>query len=78
VVLSQQLTRVGELRRKKLLIRCLLAIAVALLLGAGAAAQPAAGAGCDRDCLIGIAEQQYLDALVAKDPKRLPLAVTVK
>lgn len=28
---------------------------------------------CDRDCLIGIAEQ-YLDALTAKDSKRLPLA----
>lgn len=28
---------------------------------------------CDRDCLIGIAEQ-YLDALAAKDPKRAPLA----
>ena len=28
---------------------------------------------CDRDCLIGIAEQ-YLDALAAKDLKRLPLA----
>jgi hypothetical protein len=28
---------------------------------------------CDRDCLIGIAEQ-YLDALAAKDSKRLPLA----
>jgi hypothetical protein len=28
---------------------------------------------CDRDCLIGIAEQ-YLDALAAKDSKRLQLA----
>jgi hypothetical protein len=28
---------------------------------------------CDRDCLIGISEQ-YLDALVAKDPKKAPLA----
>lgn len=28
---------------------------------------------CDRDCLIGISEQ-YLDALAAKDPKRLTLA----
>ena len=28
---------------------------------------------CDRDCLIGIAEQ-YLDALAAKDPKKAPLA----
>src|SRR5688500_6457102 len=30
---------------------------------------------CERDCLIGIAEQ-YLDALAAKDSKRLPLAGT--
>ena len=28
---------------------------------------------CDRECLIGISEG-YLDALAAKDPKRLPLA----
>jgi hypothetical protein len=35
-----------------------------------AAAQ--AGA-CDRECLIGIAEQ-YLDALVAREPSKLPLA----
>ena len=27
---------------------------------------------CDRECLIGISEQ-YLDALAAKDPKRLTL-----
>ena len=47
---------------------------------ANAAGQPgrAGGAACDRECLIGVAEQ-YLDALVAKDPKRLPLAnATVK
>jgi hypothetical protein len=38
----------------------------------GVAAAQGSG-GCDRDCLIGIAEQ-YLDALVAKDPSKLPLA----
>jgi hypothetical protein len=32
---------------------------------------------CDRTCLEGVAEQ-YLDALAAKDPKKLPLASTVK
>lgn len=32
---------------------------------------------CDRECLIGISEQ-YLDALVAKDPKRLPLTGNIK
>ncbi len=46
-----------------------------VLLGGVAAAQ---GGICDRDCLTGIAEQ-YLDALVAKDPSKLPLAnATVK
>jgi hypothetical protein len=39
---------------------------------------PAAAQGrCDRACLEGIAEQ-YLDALVAKDPKKLPLAGNVR
>ena len=36
-----------------------------------------AQATCDRACLEGIAEQ-YLDALVAKDPKKLPAAASVK
>ena len=44
---------------------------------AAAQANRAAGAGCDRDCLIGVSEQ-YLGALVAKDAKRLPLAANVK
>src|SRR5262245_62785600 len=51
-----------------------------LVLCAGLAAsdrQARAQGGCDRSCLEGIAEQ-YLDALVAKDPKKLPLAGTVK
>ena len=40
--------------------------------------RPAVAQGrCDRACLEGIAEQ-YLDALVAKDPKRLPVAGGVK
>jgi hypothetical protein len=42
-----------------------------IVLGGVAAAQ--GGGACDRDCLTGIAEQ-YLDALVAKDPSKLPLA----
>ena len=41
-----------------------------VLLGGISAAQTGT---CDRDCLIGISEQ-YLDALVAKDPSKLPLA----
>ena len=55
-------------------------IGAIVLTAASAAGQPgrAGGAACDRECLIGVAEQ-YLDALVAKDPKRLPLAnATVK
>jgi hypothetical protein len=52
-----------------------LVLGVWLVAGGSASAQgPTA---CDRACLEGIAEQ-YLDALVAKDPKRLPLARSVK
>ena len=36
-----------------------------------------AQAKCDRACLEGIAEQ-YLDALVAKDPKKLQVASNIK
>ena len=55
--------------------RALAVMAVALLTAGSAAAQVgrAGGAPCDRDCLIGVAEQ-YIDAPVAKDPTRLPLA----
>lgn len=46
--------------------------------GTSAAAQASQGAaGCNRECLIGIAGQ-YLDALVARDPKRAPLAGSVR
>jgi hypothetical protein len=37
----------------------------------------AQGARCDRACLEGIANQ-YLQALVAKDPKRVPLAANLR
>ena len=47
----------------------LLVLVAGLVLDRPAVAQ----ARCDRACLEGIAEQ-YLDALVAKDPKRLPVA----
>ena len=43
----------------------------------GRASRPRRKGRCDRACLIGIAEQ-YLDALVAKDPKKAPLASNVK
>ena len=44
--------------------------------GDSAAAAAAAGS-CDRDCLNGFADQ-YLKALVAHDPSRLPVAKNVK
>jgi len=52
----------------------LLAAAVLLLLPAMASAQ---GNACDRTCLTAIADQ-YLQALVAKDPRRVPLAPNVR
>jgi hypothetical protein len=58
---------------------CSIALAALLMLSGPARAQnarPASGA-CDRDCLTGFIDQ-YLDALVAQDPKRLPLAPNLK
>ena len=43
------------------------------VLAAGAVSAQTQSGRCDRECLIGISEQ-YLDALAARDPKRLPLA----
>ena len=51
-------------------------VAVWLLGAGGALAQPPAVA-CNRDCLIRMAEQ-YLDALAAKDPQRVPIAANAK
>jgi len=53
-------------------IRALVVLVVSGLLSGVAAAQ-GGGAACDRECLIGISEQ-YIDALVAKDPSKAPLA----
>ena len=39
--------------------------------------RPAASNNCDRECLNGLVDQ-YLDALVAHDPSRLPLTKTAK
>ena len=59
---------------KRLMFGCL---ALVMVPGAvSAQAQPAAGA-CDRACLVGFIDQ-YLDALVAQDPTRLPVAPNVK
>ena len=52
-------------------IRGLVVVVVWGLLSGVAAAQ--GGGACDRECLIGISEQ-YLDALVAKTPAKLPLS----
>ena len=49
-------------------------LAALVVLPRGASAQTGA---CDRACLTGVADQ-YLRALVAKDPKRVPLAADVK
>ncbi|MFM2418105.1 MAG: hypothetical protein RL385_2828 [Pseudomonadota bacterium] len=44
---------------------------------AGTAAPTAAPSACDRACLVGVL-QQYLDALVAKDPSKLKVAASLK
>jgi uncharacterized protein (TIGR02246 family) len=58
--------------RRTVLIACLLAAGVPAL-GAEAAAPAQAPATCDRSCLEGIVTQ-YVDAMLAHDPSRLPLA----
>ena len=60
--------------RHLLILGAICVIAVEM---AAAQARPAAGASCDRSCLERMAEQ-YLDALAAKDPKRVPIAPGAK
>jgi hypothetical protein len=56
----------------------ILTVAVITLAATPATASGQTGAGaCNRDCLTGFAEQ-YISALVAKDPSKLPLAPNVK
>ena len=50
---------------------------VAIDAGAGQAGRGGATPACDKACLQGFVEQ-YLDAWVARDPKKLPLAANVK
>lgn len=50
---------------------------ISSVLLAAAAAAHAAGSGCDRECLKGLMDQ-YLSALVAHDPSRLPATPDVK
>ena len=59
---------------KRLLLGCLVLVMVPGV--AFAQAQPATGP-CDRACLVGFIDQ-YLDALVAQDPKRLSVTPNVK
>ncbi len=49
----------------------------AMVLAAAAQAAQPAGAACDRDCLLKLADS-YLAALVAHDPSKVPLASDVK
>ena len=53
---------------------------VIAVMSLGAAIVPAGAQGrasCDRTCLTGLLDR-YVDALVAREPSRLPLAATVK
>lgn len=52
-------------------------LAEAVALAAAFAAAPAQAADCDRACLSGLVTQ-YVDALVARDPARLPVTDTVR
>ena len=54
--------------------RALLWAAIAAISGAAQAAAPAT---CDRACLEGMVER-YLDAVVANDPKAVPLSPNVR
>ncbi|MGH9592719.1 MAG: hypothetical protein ACRD5L_06485, partial [Bryobacteraceae bacterium] len=58
-----------------------LACTTVILMAGAAFAQPPGRGGppgpCDRACLEGFVNQ-YLEALVAHDPKRLPLTADVK
>jgi hypothetical protein len=73
-----------EKRKTEILFLCLLLVFIASACKtdqpvANDIAKPgmAAAGDCDRGCLEGFADQ-YLDALVAHDPSRIPLAAKVK
>ena len=68
--------------RRKFAVVCALGTLLIIALLSGHFSRPVAAAGpipvnCDRACLEGLVDQ-YLNALVAHDPKRLPLAADVK
>lgn len=54
-----------------------LLVAAAMLLTGGVAPSRASAQDCDRGCLAGLITQ-YVDALVAKDPARLPVTANVR
>src|SRR5262245_64977727 len=61
------------MRKRFVIIGVAVVLFSGLLIGQGSRG----GGPCDRVCLEGLAEQ-YLDAWIARDPKRLPLAPNVK
>ena len=52
-------------------------IAVSVLAIGNGHAPEEGGPSCDRTCLTGLLDR-YVDALVAREPSRLPVAATVK
>jgi len=52
-------------------------LATGFLIGSAAVAQRGGGASCDRACLEGFVDQ-YMDAMLAHNPKAVPLAPNVK
>ena len=58
-------------------MRILAIVTVGVALAATGTAQQAAPGACDRACLEGFVDR-YLDAMVAHDPKQVPLAKNVK
>jgi hypothetical protein len=64
------------MRHRSLRTGLLAAVAVTMTLAGSVSAQ-SASAACDRACLEGLVDQ-YLDAAIAHDPKRLPLTRNLK
>jgi hypothetical protein len=80
LMISSQLGRRHLMRARFLAFGAAALLAAAILVGYCAPAVHATGpipVNCDRACLEGLINQ-YLAALVAHDPKRLPLAADVK
>ncbi len=52
-------------------------LSIGILIAGALAGQSKSGAGCDRACLENFVDQ-YMDALIAHDPKKLPMTARVK